>query len=395
MNKKISLGVAVSLFILVAALASAITMGVVGKEYNSILKGLPEKIERYEILDELDDVINNNYYGKSEGADLEQAIAQGYVEGLGDKNSVYMTADRYKEYLSEVNGDMFGIGAEYVKSKNGYIEIVKVYDGSPAENSGLKAGDVIVAFDGIRIDVNNYDEMEAKLEGDKLTSVNIIYSRGGTEANVTVVKGYEAQSVFTGVYNSVGYIEITDFYPSTAEQTKQAIDKFISSDITAVVVDLRGNTSGNYEQAMKTLDVFVPMSDAERAAATALDENGNTVKVFTTTSGEVNLPVAVLVSGETQKAAELFACNMRDFNKGMIFGSVNTKGSAMMQEIFELSKGSAVLLTTGIIMPYKSESFNGTGVSPDYVTEESAKSDVLEQDAQFLYAVSVLRGEQA
>lgn len=395
MNKKLSLGVAVSLFILVAALASAITMGVVGKEYNSILKGLPEKIERYEILDELDDVINNNYYGKSEGADLEQAIAQGYVEGLGDKNSVYMTADRYKEYLSEVNGDMFGIGAEYVKSKNGYIEIVKVYDGSPAENSGLKAGDVIVAFDGIRIDVNNYDEMEAKLEGDKLTSVNIIYSRGSTETNVTVVKGYEAQSVFTGVYNSVGYIEITDFYPSTAEQTKQAIDKFISSDITAVVVDLRGNTSGNYEQAMKTLDVFVPMSDAERAAATALDENGNTVKVFTTTSGEVNLPVAVLVSGETQKAAELFACNMRDFNKGMIFGSGNTKGSAMMQEIFELSKGSAVLLTTGIIMPYKSESFNGTGVSPDYVTEESAKSDVLEQDAQFLYAVSVLRGEQA
>ncbi len=65
MNKKISLGVAVSLFILVAALASAITLGVVGNEYNSILKGLPEKIERYEILDELDDVINNNYYGKS------------------------------------------------------------------------------------------------------------------------------------------------------------------------------------------------------------------------------------------------------------------------------------------------------------------------------------------
>ncbi len=395
MNKKISLGVAVSLFILVAALASAITLGVVGNEYNSILKGLPEKIERYEILDELDDVINNNYYGKSEGADLEQAIAQGYVEGLGDKNSLYMTADRYKEYLSEVNGDMFGIGAEYTKSKNGYIEILKVYDGSPAENSGLKAGDVIVAFDGIRIDVNNYEEMEMKLAGDKLTSVNIIYNRDGTETNVTVVKGYEAQSVFTGVYNSVGYIEITDFYPSTAEQTKQAIDKFLSSDITAVVVDLRGNISGNYEQAMKTLDVFVPMSDTERAAATVLDENGNTVKVFSTTSGEVNLPVAVLVSGETQKAAELFACNIRDFNKGMIFGSSNTKGSAMMQEVFELSKGSAVLLTTGVIMPYKSESFNGVGVSPDYVTEDSPKNDVLEQDAQFLYAVSVLRGEQA
>ncbi len=395
MNKKISLGVAVSLFILVAALASAITLGVVGNEYNSILKGLPEKIERYEILDELDDVINNNYYGKSEAADLEQAIAQGYVEGLGDKNSLYMTAEKYKEYLSEVNGDMFGIGAEYVKTKNSCIEITKVYDGSPAENSGIKVGDVIVAFDGIRIDVNNYDEMEAKLRGDKLTSVNIIYNRDGTETNVTVVKGYEAQSVFTGVYNSVGYIEITDFYPSTAEQTQQAIDKFLSSDISAVVVDLRKNTSGNYEQAMKTLDVFVPMSDARKAAATVLDENGNTVKTFSTTSGEVSLPVAVLVSSETQKAAELFACNIRDFNKGMVFGTGNTKGSAMMQEIFELSKGSAVLLTTGTVMPYKSENLNGTGVTPDYITEDSPRSDVIEEDGQFLYAVSVLKGEQA
>ncbi len=395
MNKKISLGVAVSLFILVASLASAITLGVVGNEYNSIMKGLPEKIERYEILDELDDVINNHYYGKSESADLEQAIAQGYVAGLGDKSSLYMTADRYKEYLSEVNGDMFGIGAEYTKTKKSCIEITKVYDGSPAENSGLRAGDVIVAFDGIRIDVNNYDEMEAKLQGDKLTSVNIIYTRDGTENNVTVVKGYEAQSVFTGAYDNVGYLEITDFYPSTAEQTQQAVDKFISSDMTAIVLDLRKNTSGNYEQAMKTLDVFVPMTDTERAAATVLDENGATVKTFSTASGEVNLPVAVLVSGETQKAAELFACNMRDFNKGMLFGEGSTKGSAMMQEIFELSKGSAVLLTTGTVMPYKSESFNGTGLTPDYVTEASGESESFEQDGQFLYAVSVLKGEQA
>lgn len=394
MNRKISLGAAISLFILIAAFASAVTLGIVEKEYNSILKGLPEKIERYEILDELDDVINSYYYGKSEASDLEQAIAQGYVEGLGDRNSLYMTADRYKEYLSEVNGDMFGIGAEYAKTKNGYIGITKVYDGSPAENSGLRAGDVIVAFDGIRIDVNNYSEMEAKLLGDKLTSVNIIYSRDGKETNVTVVKGYEAQSVFTGAYNSVGYVEITDFYPSTAEQTQQAIDRFLSSDIKAIVIDLRKNTSGNYEQAIKTLDAFVPMSDSQRAAATVLDENGNVVKAFTTTSGEISLPVAVLVSSETQKAAELFACNIRDFGKGVIVGTGNTKGSVMMQEIFELSKGSAVLLTTGTIIPYKSENLNGVGVAPDYVTENSERSDIIEQDAQFLYAVSVLTGEQ-
>ncbi len=395
MNKKISLGAAVSFTILIAALAAAITLGIVGGEYNSILKGLPDKLERYEILDELDGIINSNYYGKSDESVLEQAIAQGYVRGLGDNSSLYMTADSYREYLSESNGDMNGIGVEYTKNKKGYIEITKVYDGSPAENSGLKKGDVIVAFDGIRIDSGNYKEMEEKLEGDKLTSVNIIYDRDGTENNITVVKGYEAQSVFTDAYNNVGYIEITAFYPSTASQVEEAVEKFNSSDITSIVIDLRKNTSGNYEQAIKALDVFVPLSDGEKGAASVLDENGNIIKSFTTSSGEVNLPTAVLVSGETQKAAELFACNMRDFGKGIIFGEGNTKGSAMLQEIFELTGGSAVLLTTGLIVPYKSESFDGKGLTPDYTVEEAEESDKISDDAQFLSAVSILNGEEA
>lgn len=394
MNKKISLGIAVSFAVLIAALASAITLGIVDSEYNAVLKGLPEKLGRYEILDELDGIINSNYYGKSDENVLEEAIAQGYVDGLGDKSSIYMTADEYREYLSESNGDMYGIGAEYTKNKSGYIEITKVYDGSPAENSGLKKGDVIVAFDGIRIDANNYKEMEAKLEGDKLTSVNIIYDRDGTENNITVVKGYEAQSVFTDAYNNVGYIEITAFYPSTASQVEQAVEKFMSSDITSVVVDLRKNTSGNYEQAVKTLDVFVPMSDGEKSAATVLDKNGNVIRSFTTSSGEVNLPTAILVSKDTENAAELFACNMRDFGKGIIFGTGKTEGSAMMQEVFELTGGSAVLLTTGLIMPYKSDSFEGKGLDPDYTLEEAEEAETLGEDSQFLYAVSILNGEE-
>ncbi len=395
MNKKISLGVAVSFAVLIAALASAVTLGIVGSEYNSILKSLPDKLGRYEILDELDDIINSNYYGKSDESILEEALAQGYVEGLGDNSSVYMTADSYKEFLSESNGDMYGIGVEYSKTKSGYIEITRVYDGSPAENSGLKKGDVIVAFDGIRIDSNNYKEMVEKLEGDKLTSVNIIYNRDGTENNITVVKGYEAQSVFTDAYNNVGYIEITSFYPTTSAQVEQAVEKFKSSDISSVIIDLRKNTSGNYEQAIKTLDIFVPLSDGDKGAATVVDEDGNVIKSFTTSSGEVNLPVGVLVSKDTQKAAELFACNIRDFGKGVIFGTGNTKGSAMMQEIFELTGGSAVFLTTGLIMPYKSESFNGKGLTPDYTLEEAEESEVISEDSQFLYAVSILNGEKS
>lgn len=390
MNKKISLGIVIGLLILAIAASSAISIGVMAEEYNKILEGLPEKLDRYEILDELDDIINKNYYGKSEEENLEQAIAQGYVEGLGDGNSKYMTAEKYADYLSENGGDMLGIGVEYIKNSAGYIEITKVYPSSPAENAGLKKGDVIIAFDGIMIDAENYSEMEEKLIGDMLTSVNIIYKRGDTETNVSVVKGYEASSVITEVYENVGYIEITDFYPGTTAQVKSAVERFTSSGLSAIIVDLRENDSDNYDVAMETLDLFVPMSDSQRPAASVVDENGNIVKTYSTTSGEVNLRVGVLTSIRTKKAAELFACNLRDFGKGEIFAVNTTGGSALVQEIFELSSGSAVLLTTGKILPYVSESFDKVGLTPDYVLESSPSADSIGEDSQFLYAVSML-----
>lgn len=394
MNRKISLGMVIALLCLCIGITSAISVKLLSDEYNKILEGLPERLERYDVLDELDEIIKENYYGNTKEKDLEVALAQGYISGLGDKSSVYMTAQSYAEYKSEINGDMYGIGVEYEKNDDGYIEITTVYDGSPAHSTGLKKGDVIVAFDGIRIDVNNYDEMASKLSGDKLTSVNIIYKRGETETNVTIVKGYEAKSVTTDVYESVGYIKISSFYPTTASQIETALNTFLSSGITGIVVDLRDNNSANYNYAIECLDLFVPMSDAERPAATVIDENGNTVATYATTSGEVNLPVMVLVSKKTQKAAEIFACNMRDFGKGKIIASSKTKGSGLVQEIFELSTGSAVLLSTGKIVPYTSESFDGVGLSPDYKKELEAQTDSIFEDSQFLYAVSLLSGEE-
>ncbi|MBQ8503266.1 MAG: PDZ domain-containing protein [Clostridia bacterium] len=390
MNKKISLGIVIGLVILAIAASSAISIGIMAGEYNKILEGLPEKLDRYEILDELDDIINKNYYGKSVEENLEQAIAQGYVEGLGDGSSKYMTAQKYADYLSENGGNMLGVGIEYIKNSSGYIEITEVYPSSPAESAGLKKGDVIIAFDGIMIDAENYEEMEEKLIGDKLTSVNIIYKRGDTETSVSVVKGYEASSVDTSVYENVGYIEITDFYPGTAEQVKNATDKFTSSGLTTIIIDLRNNGSDNYDTAMETLDIFVPMSDSERPAASVVDENGNVVKTYATTSGEVNARIGVLLSKKTKQAAELFACNIRDFGKGQLFAVSTTGGSSLVQEIFELSSGSAVLLTTGKILPYVSESFEGKGLTPDYVLEASATAEKIEEDMQFLYAVSML-----
>ncbi len=389
MNKKISLGLFLGILILAVAASSAVTMNILNKEYNSLLNGLPEKLERYAILDELDGVIKNNYYSGSDEESLKAALAGGYVAGLKDPYSKFMNADEYSEYMSEIQGNMYGIGIESEKTSNSTIEITEVLSGSPAQSSGLKVGDIIIGFDGIMLDANNFNELSSKLEGDKLTSVNITYRRGSEEKTVNIVKGYEARSVVSKTYNNIGYIKITDFYSTTANQVQSAVQSLTASKVTALAIDVRNNSSTNYENAFETLDVFVPVNDSSVPAASLLDGNGNIIENYSTTAGEVSLPMAILVNEKTAAAAELFACNMRDFSKGKLVGT-KTKGSALVPKAFKLTDGSAVLLSVGVIKPYKSETFNGVGLTPDKESKLKTKTGKLEADSQFLDAVTLI-----
>ena len=389
MNKKIPLGIVLGLICIAVTISCAVTMSVVSEKYNNILGGLPEKIERYKVIDELDKIINNNYYGKKDEENFELAFAHGYIDGLGDNYSRFLSADEYSEYTARSQGEMSGIGIEYKKNKKGYIEVTNVYDDSPAQSAGLTEGDVIIAFDGIMIDANNYNEMESKLSGDKLTSVNITYRRDAKDTTVNIVKGYEAKSVSSKVYGNVGYVKISEFYGKTAEQTKQVVDTFVSSGLKAVVLDVRDNASTNFDSCMQVLDIFVPINDSSAPAAAVVDADGKTVTQYTTSSGEVNLPMAVLINANTAAAAELFACNMRDFGKAELVGNT-TKGVGLKRDVFRLSDGSAVLLSVGEVKPYRSESFNAVGLTPDVESELKTKTKQLASDSQFMDALTLI-----
>jgi carboxyl-terminal processing protease len=347
-------------------------------------------MERYNLLDEVDSIVKGNYYGKADNNDISDSLIRSFVESLGDSNSIYMSDKEYEEYKKEIKGDMQGIGIEYEKNAKGQIKITKVYDGSPAKNSGLKKGDIIVAFDGIKLTLNNYKELSAKLE-DSTNTVNIIYKRDKTEKAITLQKGYEAKSVTVGVYdNRIGYIEISDFYAGTPAQIASALDTFTMSGINGIVVDLRENKSVNYDAAMESLDLFLPLTTQEKPAATVSDNSGNIVKVYNMTSGEINMPIAVLVSADTASAAEIFAADMRLMNKCEIYGKENTKGQCLVQEIFELSQKGAVLLSVGKISPYTGDGYEKTGITPDYIVNYKAKNEDFNKDKLFLYAANNL-----
>ena len=392
MNKKISLGIALTVCLLAAILSGVVCYEIIDARYDDILEGMPGRMERYDLLDEVDSIIKNNYYGKTDSKYISDSLINGFVESLDDPNSRYLTSEDYEEYKKEIQGDMQGVGIEYEKNSKSQIKITKVFDGSPAKENGLKKGDVIVAFDGIKLTAKNYKELSSKLE-DSTSSVNIIYKRENKEKALTLSKGYEAKSVSTGVYdNQVGYINISDFYSGTAAQVSSALETFILSGINYLIVDLRDNKSVNFDAAMETLDLFLPMTTQEKPAATVSDNSGNTVKTYNMTSGEINLPVAVLVSAGTASAAEIFAADMKLMNKCEIYGSENTKGQCLVQEVFELSQEGALLLSVGKISPYSGDGYENTGITPDHITKHKTKNDDFTKDKLFLYAASVLMG---
>lgn len=397
MSKKISLGLAISLIFLAIALTITVTMMVAMGIYNDIIKDVSARSGVYSNISEIDDLIRKNYYGEINENLLNTMMSDGYVAGIGDRYSYYMTPDEYARHKEEEKGNKVGIGVIAVyDSKNNNIFVSEVSVGSPAHIQGIEKGDVITAVDGVKVTSSNYNELLQSLEGAKLTNVQVTFTHNGTEKTVSVARGYSAQTVYYSIMNEVGYIKINAFYSTTAKELEDALDYMKKSDVVSVIFDVRNNNTGLISNVVKCIDLIVPVAtDGTNAVATAVDKNGNIIETFTSDSDSVNFTMIVLVNSNTSGAAELFACDLRDFGLARLVGA-KTAGNGTMQKIFELNDGSAVALTVAKILPYKSDSYNDIGIQPDYVVELSAEQNSrlemlsFEEDLQYQKAMDII-----
>lgn len=397
MNKKISLGFAISCIFLAVAVAVSITMMVAMKIYNSMIKDVSQRSGIHSTVSDVDEIVRKNYFGEINETLLKTMVSEGYAEGIGDRYSYYMTANEYADYKEEEKGNKGGIGVIAVyDSQNNNIYVSEVSENSPAQLQGISKGDVITAVDSVKVSSSNYEELLGSLNGEKLTNVQVTFSHEGESHTVSVARGYSAQTVYYSINNNVGYIKITAFYSTTADQLKEALEYMNKKDVASVVFDVRNNSTGLIPDAVECIDILVPVAtEGTTAIATAIDKDGKTVETFTSDSTSSSLGMVVLVNSNTSGAAELFACDLRDFGMAQLVGD-KTAGNGTMQKIFELKDGSAISLTVARILPYKSESYNGVGIEPDYKVELNPEQFSrlpmlsLDEDPQFKKAMSLL-----
>ncbi len=367
MNKKISLGLCISLIIISVTATFAITMVVSKQIYNSIISNISQRSQTYESIDEISGIISNYFYGSAEDQSrINASLTEGYVDGLGDSNSLYLNASDYTEYTAMLEGGLTGIGVETAYDyRAASFVITHVYEGSPAEKAGLKTLDVITAIDNSTVTMTNYNLLSEKLYGSMLSAVQVEYERDGETKVVEPMRGFSIPSVSGRLEGNVGYIRISGFYKNTAAEFKATAEKLIEQGAESMIFDVRNTGSGTIDYAAQVIDVIVPTVSGN--IAVAKDKNGNIYKnkVYTAENSSITKPFAVLVNGTTSGPAELFACDLRDISQAQIIGT-KTAGVGTMQELFALEDGGAVLLTVALVEPKAGEAavYNGVGIMP-------------------------------
>jgi len=326
-------------------------------------------------LNAIDSVVKEAFYfGNIDREAAIDSICKGYLDSLGDKYTVYYSAEEYKKVQESTTGIMYGIGALCKKAEDGTIYVSGVYDESPAEQAGLLEGDYIETVDGESIVLLDLSSAVARIKGEKDTKVELGIIRDSEKLTIEVTRGeVKLQTVASQIEDGIGYIVISQFDKVTLEQFKKALDDLNTQGMTGLIIDLRGNPGGVLDGTVSILDELLP----EGLRLSMEYSNGRTEEMKGAKGTDLDIPLAVLVNGESASASEIFAGAVQDYGVGKIIGT-QTYGKGIVQFIRPLTDGSAIKYTAAKYFTPKGQDIHGKGITPDIVVElpEDAKEDI-------------------
>lgn len=324
-------------------------------------------------LNAIDSVLESFYFGDVDDETAKDNIYKAYLSSYGDKYTMYYTADEYKALKESTNGKFYGIGAVCQLSGEGGVLLVDVYDNGAGYQAGLRSGDRVVNVDGRDITGMELSSAVALIKGDKGTSVTLEVIRGTERLTFSAVRdAVEAKTVsYTLLDNNIGYLSISQFEEVTTKQFKAAVEDLQSQGMKGLVIDIRNNPGGLLDTVVGMLKYMLP----DGLIVYTEDKQGNRKEYKGQDNDEFNLPLAVIVNGNSASASEIFAGAIQDYGKGTIIGT-QTYGKGIVQTVKPLTDGSAIKFTIAKYFTPKGQDIHGKGVTPDMVVEYDTDSDV-------------------
>lgn len=354
-----------------------------GSENKIITKEVEQKAEAVQ------QVIDKMYLEEEDVKAVQEGVYKGMVAALGDPYSVYFTKEEYDAFQESYTGEYCGIGASLLQNADtGLITIVKTFKGSPAQEAGLKTDDILYKVEGEEVTGEDLSEVVSRVKGKEGTKVNITIMRDNKEMDLELAR--KTISVPTVEYemldNNVGYIIISEFDEITTSQWNEAYETLKQQGMTSLIVDLRNNPGGGLTVVAEILDSILP----EGMIVYHEDKNGYREEYTSDKEHKIEVPLAVLVNGNSASASEIFAGAVKDYGIGTIIGTT-TFGKGIVQQMISLGDGSAMKVTISKYYTPSGVCIHGTGIEPDIEVEfdtEAYEKD--ESDNQLQKAIEVL-----
>lgn len=359
--------------VLVVALASGGVKFVQQRQYNGVLSDTSH-VQKIEYLEKM---IDQEYLGEVDNDEMAEGVYAGLVYGLGDVYSRYYTADEYAQETASTDGAYAGIGVSIQKNKNGGVQIAECYEGGPGADAGLQTGDVITAINDTDVTDMELSDVVSLIRENKDKTIVLTVFRENEEKSREIsvdVTDVELPSVFGEMLDKkTGYIQITQFTGVTPQQYKDMFTELKDKGMERLVIDLRDNPGGLLTSVCDILREILP----EGLIVYTEDKYGNREEETCDGKHQLDMPLAVLVNENSASASEIFAGAVQDHGVGTIVGTT-TYGKGVVQELRQLSDGSAVKLTVSNYYTPNGNSINKVGIKPD--VEVKLASELLNKD---------------
>ena len=374
-------------YVLVAAIASGTTLLCC---FFDMRNDQPSKLQ------ELQAIVEYYFIGEADTYAMEEAAASAMIEALKDRWSFYMSAEEYLGYQDTMANSYVGVGVTVQVRKDGTgLDVISVSANGPAESAGILSGDVLIAVDGTSLAGKTSEDTRLLIRGEENTQVVLTVDRNGQTLEFTVTRRSFQVPVAVGkmLEDKIGLVTIENFDSRCAQETIAAIESLRQQGATALIFDVRNNPGGYKHEMVQVLDYLLPAGELFRSE----DYRGQT-SVDYSNEAFLDMPMAVLINGNSYSAAEFFAAALDEYDAAIVVGE-KTTGKGYFQSTFQLSDGSAVNLSIGKYFTPKGVSLAGVGLQPQVeqlVDEHTAyliAVDALDpmEDPQILAAVNALK----
>ena len=367
-SKKRAVIYAVFLVVITFMITSTINIVIGGKVVIS--KQTYEEYKKYNKMIALEELVKEDFYQKTSDEKLVDGAIKGMFSGLDDPYSQYYTKAEFEKLKEQTSGSFVGIGV-YISptSDDDNITIIAPIDGSPAQKSGIKAGDKILKVDGKVVSSKNSDEAITMIKGKRGTEVELTIKRGEQILNIKVKRDeIVSKTVESKVLeDNIGYIKITSFSEHTNKEFEKALTTLKESSIKGLIIDLRDNPGGLLNVCKDIADSLI----GEGTIVYTKDNKGKT-EYLKSDKEKLGLPIAVLTNEGSASASEILTGAIIDNEAGISVGTT-TFGKGLVQSVRELKDGTGYKLTTAQYFTPNGEYINGKGIKPTIEEKDEEK----------------------